>query len=495
MPDPAPPVLPYANASSPPHHIPQNGERQFNRAVGLFPAIAVNMNAICGIGPFVTIPLMVSTMGGPQAMLGWILGAILAVTDGLVWAELGAAMPHAGGTYLYLREAFQYSTGKLMPFLFVWTAMIATPLCMSTGVIGMVQYLGYYFPVLGTTPPIGSADWFKIHLLSLAIVLIVTFALYRGISAISRLNNFLWIVMILSVGGVIIASFTHFHASLAFGFPPGAFHPNKAFFAGLGAGLIIAAYDYGGYNTTAYMADELRNPGRVLPKSIIYSILAMMVIYLAMNIGVLGVLPWHDVANSSSIASVVFEATWGKTAAKIFTALIIVTGFASVFTGLLGGSRVPYNAARDHVFLPVFARLHPRLNFPHVALIVMCIVTAIGTFFDLGTVINLFVAIGVLVQSIGQIVALSILRRYQPTLKRPYRMALYPLPSIIAFAGWSYAYIASGWMIIKWSLLLMVAGFVAVVIWAAFEKTWPFAPPRIREEFLEAQNRAEGVAV
>ena len=494
-PAPAPPVLPYATPSLPSPHIPQNGETHFNRSVGLFSALAVNMNAICGIGPFVTIPLMVSTMGGPQAMLGWIVGALLAVTDGLVWAELGAAMPHAGGTYLYLREAFQYSTGRLMPFLFVWTAMIATPLCMSTGVIGMVQYLGYYFPVLAGNPKIASPDWFRIHLLSMAIVVIVTWALYRGISSIAKLNSFLWIIMIISVGGVILASFTHFHASLAFAFPPGAFHPNKAFFTGLGAGLIIAIYDYGGYNTTAYMADELRDPGRVLPKSVIYSILGMMAIYLAMNIGVLGVLPWHDVANSTSIASALFEATWGKFTAKIFTALIIITGFASVFTGLLGGSRVPYNAARDHLFLPAFARLHPRLNFPNVALLVMCAITAIGTLFDLSAIINMLVAIGVVIQCLGQIVALTLLRRYQPTLKLPYRMALYPLPSIVAFIGWSYAYIASGWLTIKWSLVLLAAGTAAFLIWAAVEQTWPFAPPLIHEEFLEAQNRTEGIAL
>src|SRR5580704_11067437 len=144
-PAPAPSVLPYATPSLPSPHIPQNGETHFNRSVGLFSALAVNMNAICGIGPFVTIPLMVSTMGGPQAILGWIVGALLAITDGLVWAELGAAMPGAGGTYIYLREAFQYRTGKLMPFLFVWTAVISIPLIMSTGIIGLVQYLGFYF--------------------------------------------------------------------------------------------------------------------------------------------------------------------------------------------------------------------------------------------------------------------------------------------------------------------------------------------------------------
>ena len=476
-------VLQYASPIAP-------DQTHFQRALGLVPAIAVNMTQMCGVGPFLTIPVIVATMGGPQAMLGWVLGAVLAMADGLVWAELGAAMPGAGGTYLYLREAFQYRTGMLMPFLFVWTAMIFIPLTMSTGAIGLVQYLGYYYPKLGSTPPVMSHDWIIIHSSSIAVVVIVLWALYRNIKAIAVITNLLWIIMIISVGGVILASFTHFHASMAFAFPPGAFHMGKQFFGGLGAGLLVAIYDYLGYNTTAYMGDELRDPGRVLPKSIIYSIAAMLVIYLAMNIGVLGVLPWQEVAKSTSIGALVFERTWGIAAARVFTALIIVTAFASVFTGLLGGSRVPFNAAKDRVFFPIFGRLHPQLRFPHVALIVMCAITAIGTLFDLTVVINMLVALLALVQSIGQIVALTVLRHRQPQLHRPYRMAGYPLPSIIAAIGWGYVYYSSGWKTILWSLGLLVIGVLGFLIWAKVEGLWPFAPLQIHEEFLRRQERS-----
>ena len=131
-----------------------------------------------------------------------------------------------------------------------------------------------------------------------------------------------------------------------------------------------------------------------------------MAIYLVMNIGILGVLPWKEVINHKDyLGSEVLEITWGRTAALIFTGLIVITAFASVFTGLLGGSRVPFNAARDKLFLPIFGRLHPRLNFPHVAVSVMCIITAIGSLFDLGTIINMLTAVMVLVQCIGQVLA------------------------------------------------------------------------------------------
>jgi len=437
------------------------------------------MTQMCGIGPFITIPQIIAAMGGPQAIIGWILGAGLAMADGLVWAELGAAMPGAGGTYLYLREAFQYRTGRLMPFLFIWSVMVFIPLTMSTGVVGIVDYLRYYDPDL--SPAAG-------HAISLAITGLVVFTLYRNITAIAKLTNALFVVMLITVGGTIVAALTHFDARLAFTFPSGAFASGGPFWSGLGAGLLIATYDYLGYNTTAYMAAELRDPGRVLPRSIIYAILGIMIIYLCLNVGVLGVLPWQEVATSTSIGSAVMESTWGKPAARVLTALIIVTAFASIMTGLLGGSRVPFNAARDKLFFSVFGRLHPRLNFPNIALLVMGIATAIGTFFSLNDLFNMLMAVMVLIQGIVQIAALSVLRRRQPNLRRPYRMWLYPLPSLIALAGWLFIYVQSGSWTIAISLAWIILGVVAFLIWAYFERTWPFGEKEIREEFLEAQT-------
>src|SRR5881409_2092975 len=169
----------------------------FEQGIGLRTAVAINMTQMCGIGPFVTIPLMIAALGGPQAVFGWIVGALLALVDGLVGAELGAAMPGAGGTYLYLREAFQYRTGRLMPFLFVWTAMFTIPLIMATGVIGLVQYLGYLIP---------GMSWVAIHAVSLAVVALVVFALYRRVSAAGAISTVLWVVALLSLLIVIVAS-------------------------------------------------------------------------------------------------------------------------------------------------------------------------------------------------------------------------------------------------------------------------------------------------
>jgi amino acid transporter len=453
--------------------------RQFRRTIGVLSGTSINMTQMCGIGPFITIPIMVATMGGPQAILGWIVGAVLSLTDGLVYAELGAAMPGSGGTYVYLREAFQYRTGKLMPFLFAWTAVISIPLIMSTGAIGIVQYLGFFFPHL---------DWLTSHAIGIATVVVVVFALYRRVESIRALTTGLWIVMLVTVAAVILACMTHFHAQLAFTYPPGAFHLGPSFFAGLGAGLLVAVFDYLGYNTVAYMGDELRSPGRTMPRAIIFSVLGIMVIYLLLNIGVMGAVPWRQVAASQSIASLVISRTWGSAAADVITVLVVITAFASVFAGLLGGSRVPFNAARDRVFFGVFGRLHPKHDFPHIALLVMGLITAASSLLNLTTVINMLTTVAVLVQSIAQIAALTVSRRRQPELRRPYRQWLYPLPSVLALAGWIYVYASATTLSIVLSVVWIVGGVLAFLVWARINRSWPFAPIAVRETYLDLQR-------
>ena len=451
-----------------------DSDSHFHRSIGLFSGTAINMTQMCGIGPFITIPIMVATMGGPQAVVGWIAGAILAMADGMVWAELGAAMPGSGGTYVYLREAFQYRTGKLMPFLFIWTVLLTIPLLMSTGIIGMVEYLEYFFPHLG---------WWPVHLVGLAATGLVTWLLYRRIESIRAITIALWVIMLVSVVGVSAAGFSDFHAGYAFSYPAGAFGGH--FFVGLGAGLILGIYDYLGYFTTAYMGDELRNPGSTMPGSIIVSIIAMMVVYLVLNLSVLGVAPWQEIAQSRSVASLVVERSWGHLAAAGMTILIIVTAFASVFAGLLGGSRVPFQAAHEKVFLSVFGRLHAKHGFPHVALLTMGVVTAIGTFFDLTEVINMLLAATIIVQFIAQIAALVVLRKRQPELHRPYRQWLYPVPCVIALVGWIYVYASASTLSLILSGIWIVAGLVVFAIWATVNRSWPFAPVEIREAYLE----------
>ena len=477
--------------------------KNLTRRIGLLQAVTINMTQMCGIGPFVTIPLMVAAFGGPQAIIGWIAGAILALADGLIWAELGSSQPGSGGTYVYLREAFQYRTGRLMPFLFIWTAILFIPLIMSTGIQGMVQYLQYLWPSM----TLGQGDVLGIGLTALLVLL-----LWRRIENIGRMTVGMWAVMIVCVCAVILASFTHFHASQAFTWPHGAVEPlHGSFWIGFAAGLTIGVFDYLGYNTTAYLGAEIKNPGRVMPRSIVISIAAIACIYLVMQIGVVGVVPWRDMLNpnsidSTSIGSAVLQQTWGKGAAQVVTVLVVITAFASVFTGLLGGSRVPFDAARDGMFFRSFGRLHRKHEFPTVGLLVMGVMTALSFLFarhigssashpPLSVLISLLTTVMVIVQSLAQVAAVTVLRKRQPNLRRPYKMLLYPLPSIVAAAGWLTVYLWAdkanpGVHPIEWSLAWLALGIVAFLIWARREHSWPFGPKEIREQFLEEQENA-----
>ncbi|MEU8922413.1 APC family permease [Kitasatospora sp. NPDC048545] len=466
------------------------------------------MSQMCGIGPFVTIPLMVAAFGGPQAVIGWLAGALLALVDGLVWAELGASLPGAGGTYVYLREAFQYRTGRLMPFLFVWTAMLFIPLIMSTGVQGLVQYLAYLWPGMTTV----QGDVVGVAVLALVLVL-----LWRTVEDIGAITVVMWVVMIVSVGAVILASFTGFHPSLAFTWPAHAVElTHGAFWTGFAAGLTIGIYDYLGYNTASYLGAEIRNPGRVMPRAIIHSITAIMAVYLLMQVGVLGVIDWRDMLDpdnvaSKSVASAVLERTWGRGAADTVTVLILVTAFASVLAGLLGGSRVPYDAARDGMFFRSFGRLHPRHGFPVLGLVAMVAITAAGFLFarhigdtsahpPLSILIALLTSVMVIVQALAQIAAVTVLRKRQPHLARPYKMVLYPLPSIVAAIGWLVIYgyadkANEGVHPIEWSLAWVALGGLVFLVWSRAEGAWPFGPKEIREEYLEAQQAREADAL
>jgi amino acid transporter len=449
----------------------------FHQSIGLLSATAINMNAMCGVGPFITIPAIVSVMGGPRAMLGWVLGSVVAMADGLVWAELGAAMPGAGGSYLFLREAFQYRTGKLLPFLFVWTAILSLPLILSCGVIGFYQYLGTF--VYGLSPV-------ENHTIGLAMVIAVVVLLYRRIESVPVINLVLWVVTLTAMGVTIAASFSHFDAGRAFALPPN-WLGDGSFFAGLGGGLVISLYDYTGYGTVAYLGAELKDPGRVMPGSIILSILAIGALYLSMQLGILGAAPWQEVAKSTNMASMIVGKYWDQKGAILVSVLVMIAAIASIFTGLLGASRVLFNAARDGVFFSSFGRLHPRLHFPHIALILMGLIVAIGSFFPVPAVINILTGVTVLIQSVGQVIALTVLRRRQPNLHRPYRQTFYPLPSLISLIGWSYAFVALDRLSIILSFAWVALGCISFLIYAKARKAWPWAPLDVRQQFLERQ--------
>src|SRR5256886_962486 len=420
------------------------------RRFGLIHATALNMTNMIGIGPFITIPLLMSALGGPQAMLGWLVALIIVMCDGMVWSELGAALPGSGGSFGYLRRGYgTEQLGRLMGFLFVWQFVLSGPLEIASGYIGFSQYLGYIWK--GITA--------RQTMLVVTIVGLANLALlYRRITSIAAITVTLWIGTIVTVIVVVVTGALHFDHRVAFDFPPGAFTFSLGFLLGLGAASRIGVYDYLGYYDVCYIGDEVRDPGRVIPRSILISTVLVAVIYLAINLSIIGVVPWRDFVPAAShpqsnfVVSIFMERIYGPGIATLFTAMILWTAFGSVFALLLGYSRVPYAAAKDGYFFKVFARLHPSGGFPHVSLLVLGALSILGGFVALGTVIDALVTMRILVQFIGQIGAVTLLRRRAPDLARPYRMWLYPVPSLIA-------------------LLLGVVCFAA---WSWKRRTWPF---------------------
>lgn len=441
-------------------------EDKLERGLGLTEAVALNMNAMVGIGPFIVIPLVIQAMGGPQCLLAWAGGALLAILDGQIWAELGAAMPRAGGTYVFLREAYGPGrAGRLMSFLYVWQTLIQAPLVIASGAIGFAQYSTYLMP-LGKYEQKAVAG---------GIVAVLIVLLYRRVRTVGMISKLLWLGVVGTMLWMIWGGATHFHARLAFDFPPGAWNFSWIFFAGLGAAMVNTVYTYLGYYHICNLGGEIRDPERTIPRAILISIAGIAVLYLAMQTSILGVLPWREAQRSEYIVSAFVERLYGTRAATFATVMILWIAFASLFTAMLSYSRVTFAAAEDGNFFRVFSRVHPSKNFPHVALLFLGIVSLLfSVLFRLADVIKAILAMRLLVQFIGQAVGVVLLRRRWPAKRLPFKMWLYPLPVVVTIIGWVGLFLATGRYFALGGIAMMVLGIVTYMILARFQRQWPF---------------------
>jgi amino acid transporter len=447
--------------------IQQNDKPHLERGMGIWGATSANMLTMIGVGPFITIPLALAAMGGPQAMLAWLAGALISLCDGMVWAELGAAMPDSGGPYTYLLEAFGPRTwGRLFSFLFLWQAIFVGPITIASGGVGFGEYAGYLLPWLH--------GWHVIAV-ALAVCIVNTALVYRDIKSISTLSVAMWIVVMGTAAWILFGGITHFRPGLAFSFPPGAFHLSPGFFAGLGAASLIALYDYSGYFTVCLIGAEVRKPGRTIPRSIILSIVIVACLYLAMNISIVGVIPWQHAMTSKAVVADFIEQLYGIFAGKLVAALILVAAFGSVFALLLGYSRVPYVAAVDGRFFSAFARLHPTKHFPTFSTIVLGLISAAACFLSLSDLISYMIVLQIMLQFLAQCVAIFVLRKRRSASERPFSMPLYPLPVVLAMVGWLYILLASGVKFVLGGLLITILGALAYLWRAKQSGSWPFA--------------------
>ena len=431
------------------------------RTLGLSGAVTLNLLDMIGVGPFITLPLLIGAMGGPQAMLGWVLGALLAMCDGLVWAELGAAMPQAGGTYAYLRGIFPGRTGRWLSFLFVFQLCLSAPLSVASGCIGLAQYAGSLFPgekmrltvhevQLGPYSVGAVSGWPTA--IAIAAVVAAVALLYRNLLRVEPLGRGLLLLVLLAIGWTVVTAVWHGHWGRMVAFPAGAFRPNRAFFAGLGSAMLVATYDFWGYYNVTFLGGEVRDPGRTIPRALLLSIGIVTVLYLLLNASVVALLGAPAMMrmaadpNQPALLTAAMQPAYapalGAQAAiwlgRLAAVLVAVTAFASVFALLLGYSRIPFAAARDGNFFAPFGQLHPTRGFPHVSLLVLGGVAGVCCFFSLRDVIAALVVLRIALQFGLQQVGVLVLRVRQPNLPRPFRMWLYPLPPSLALLGFGF---------------------------------------------------------
>jgi amino acid transporter len=436
------------------------------RGLGLKEAVALNMIEIVGIGPFVVSSLVIKAMGGPQALIAWLAGALLATLDGFVWSELGAAMPKAGGTYVFLREAYGPARwGRLMSFLFVWQTFVQAPLSVASASIGFARYAGYLHPLTSV----------ESKMISGGLVLLLVVLLYRKITTIGKISMLLWTGVVGTMLWLIWGGIRHFDPKLAFDFPPGAFHLSSLWFAGLGAAMVNTVYSYWGYYNICHLGGEIREPEKNIPRGIFLSILGITVLYLAMQTSLLGVVPWRQAQNTPFIASLFVEKLYGVGAAHFVTWMVLWIALASVFSLLLGYSRVPYSAALDGNFFPFFGKVHPTKHFPHISLLILGgLAFLFSIALKLETAIAGILAMRLIVQFIGQAIGVILLHRRWGPERLPFKMWLFPLPAILTMLGWAWLFWQTG-PARKWGLLEIGLGISAFLVWTRVMRQWPFA--------------------
>ena len=444
---------------------------KLQRSLGLFQSTVVNMIDMVGIGPFVTLPIVMGLMGG-MFLYAWIAGAVLSLIDAMIWSELGAAYPLAGGSYNFLREAYgKNGMGRMMSFLYVWQTIIQAPLVAASAAIGFSQYLGY----LVELGPLQQ------KLVSAAVIVFVTILLYRKIDSIGKIAVLLWTGVILTIGWIIIGGIANGN------FLQPLKDINTDFSWGqlasflFGQACIKTVYSYLGYYNVCHLGGEIKNPGKNIPRSMFISVIGIAFLYIAMNMSVSSVISWQEIKQwqdagiNTFVVSTFIERLYGYAAANTITVMILWVALASLFAVMLGYSRVPYAAAIDGAFFKVFGKLHPTKNFPYISLLVLAAFAFVfSMLFKMKHVIDGILAMRIMVQFIGQAAGVILLRRRNGSKHLVYKMPLYPLPVILVIAMWLFIFYATGLTIILSFLIVISSGIVVYFMYAKLQKQWPF---------------------
>ena len=441
------------------------------------------MLEMIGVGPFITLPLVIAAAGYKLSVWAWLLGAAIAVADGLVWAELGAAFPRAGGSYAFLREIYgPRRAGNWLSFLYVWQLSFSAPLSIASGCIGLSSFLAWFWPALDTAPFPALHALHYSNFAAAGACLLVTALLYRNLSSVTRLAWILFAGVMAAMAGVIASGFAHSAASGGWHMPATPAQSAGLAVAGMAQATLIATYDYWGYYNITFLGSEVKQPERTIPRAILLSVVLVAALYVAMNMAALPAVrdaATHAVTQGERLQLVadIARSAFGIWAGRLMAALIVWTAFASVFSLLLGYSRVPYAAAGDGNYFRVLYAIHPRHGIPHRSLVALGLVATLFCFFSLQQVITMLVITRILLQFLLQQAGVILLRIQRPELNRPFRMPLYPLPPLAAMAGFAFIRINRVHAVEGLAVAAAIAcsGTLIYLIRARRLRQWPFA--------------------
>src|SRR5580658_2805881 len=262
------------------------------RRIGLRSAVLFNMLEMIGVGPFITLPLVIAAAGFRLSVWAWVLGAVIAVADGLVWAELGAAFPQAGGSYAFLREIYgPERAGNWLSFLYVWQLSFSAPLSIASGCIGLASFLGVFWPGIDEAPIAALPGLHSSAFAAAAVCMLVTWMLYRRISIVTGMAWVLFAGVLAAIAGVIVSGFVHASAMGGWHMPAApaldAAVGLKKAMGGLAQGTLLATYCYWGYYNITYLGSEVKRPEKTIPRSILLSVMFVAGFYLLMNLAAL----------------------------------------------------------------------------------------------------------------------------------------------------------------------------------------------------------------
>jgi fructoselysine transporter len=441
------------------------------RSLSLFQGTVLNMIDMVGIGPFITLPIVIGYMGG-GFLYAWIAGAVLSLVDAMIWSELGAAYPLAGGSYNFLKEAYgKNGMGRMMSFLYVWQTIIQAPLVAASAAIGFAQYLGYLVHL----------EIWQQKAVSAAVIVLVVFLLYRKIDNIGKIGVLLWGGVLLTLGWIIFGGISKGNFSMPLAQMNDGSGFSSLFFVALGHASVKTVYSYLGYYNVCHLGAEMKNPGRNIPRSMFISVIGIAILYLLLNLSVTSVIPWQEIkgwqdsGKNPFVVSTFIERLYGAKAAALATVMILWVALASLFAVMLGYSRVPYAAAVDGAFFNVFAKLHPKKQFPYISLLVLGgIAFVFSLLFRMGDIISGILAMRIIVQFIGQAAGVVLLRRRNGTKNLPWKMPFYPLPVILAIAIWLFVFYSTGLAVAQYFGYVLLGGIVVYLIQANLLKKWPF---------------------